>query len=120
MLNCVDDCTDIVSGGRKWFSELKDSIHKCFKRIRIRSHEKDEVLQKMLNRRIFLLKEIKNLKKKSIPMNIEELEMKLKVLDEEITNYSVNKKSKKISKHIWFSTLCCSRSSSRKAFPRYL
>ena len=33
-------------------------------------------------------------------MNIEELEMKLKVLDEEITNYSVNKKSKKISKHI--------------------
>ena len=33
-------------------------------------------------------------------MNIEDLEMKLKDLDEEITNYSVNRKSKKISKHI--------------------
>ena len=54
----------------------------------------------MLKRRIFLLKEIKNLKKKRIPMNIEDLEMKLKDLDEEITNYSVNRKSKKISKHI--------------------
>ena len=46
MLNCVEDCTYIVSGGRKWFSELKDSIHKYFKRIQIRSQEKDEFLQK--------------------------------------------------------------------------
>ena len=33
LVQCLTNCEDIVSGGRKWFSELKDSIYKCFRKV---------------------------------------------------------------------------------------
>ena len=51
------DSQDIVSGGRKWFSELKDSINKSFKKIRISNSRKLKVLLQLIEQKTHLSKD---------------------------------------------------------------
>ena len=56
LITHLNESSDIVSGGRKWFSELKDSIHKSFPKIRLKSQDKDKDLLQLYDRKMFLKK----------------------------------------------------------------
>ena len=62
LISSVSECKDIISGGRKWFSELKDSIRKSFKKIKFGSKYVDKVLQNLLKEKNLLKKEIQMMK----------------------------------------------------------
>ena len=74
LITRLNESSDIVSGGRKWFSELKDSIHKSFPKIRLKSQDKDKDLLQLYDRKMFLKKEIRNVDKIKIHLNIRELQ----------------------------------------------
>ena len=100
LINCLQDSSDIISGGRKWFSELKDSIHKSFKKIRMNSQHKDKILQELLNQKLSLKKEIKKSQQVKIPLNVKELNVNLDCLEEKIANHLVTNNLNRISKHV--------------------
>ena len=45
LINSLVDSDDIVSGGKKWFKELQDSIFRNFKKIRFSENRKDKHLE---------------------------------------------------------------------------
>ena len=94
LITLVNESQDIVSGGRKWFSELKDSINKTFKKIRISKHRKDKVLLQLLEKKTLLSKEIKSLKTSKIDLNMKELQDELSSVESSIANYSSAKNMK--------------------------
>ena len=74
LITLVNESQDIVSGGRKWFSELKDSINKSFKKIRISNSRKLKVLLQLIEQKTHLSKKIKSLKNAKIDLkNLREL-----------------------------------------------
>ena len=91
---------DVVSGGRKWFSELKDSVYKCFKKISLNSGNKDKKIQNLLEEKRMLKKEIKHCQKMSLALNINELVQKAGNIDQKIANHSSDRNLKLISNHV--------------------
>ena len=100
LISYVKESKDIVSGGRKWFGELKDSINKSFKKIRISKERKDKALLHLLDQKVQLNKEIKILKNMKICLNMKELQDKLLSVESRIANYSSARNVKILSSHI--------------------
>ena len=100
LVSHVKGCQDIISGGQRWFSELKNSIHKSFNKIRIGSPNKDKILQNLLDQKFFMKREIRNIMKLKIDLNVDELQDKLKAIEENISNHSVKCHTNKISKYV--------------------
>ena len=89
-----------MSGGRKWFGELKDSINKSFKKLRISKQRKDKALLQLFDQKVQLNKEIKSLKNMKICLNMKELQDKLLSVESRIANYSSARNVKILSSHI--------------------
>ena len=100
LVNHLTDSVDIVSGGRKWFGEVKDSIYKCFEKIRISKQNKDKNVHNLLEEKTQILKEIQRAKNSPISLNIMELQRKLKEVESMVASYSETRNLNKMSKHI--------------------
>ena len=100
LVQCLTNCEDIVSAGRKWFSELKDSMHKCFRKIRCRHEKSDKVLQNLFSQKRSLTKEIKSVTSLTFCTNLREIETTLRSVEDNIANYSAHRNSQKIVKHV--------------------
>ena len=100
LVSHVKGCQDIISGRQKWFSELKNSIHTSFNKIRIGSPKKDKILQNLLDQKVFMKREIRNIMKLKIDLNVDELQDELKAIEENISNHSVKCHTNKISKYV--------------------
>ena len=96
LVQCLKNCEDIVSAGRKWFSELKDSMHKCFRKIRCRHEKSDKVLQNLFSQKRSLAKEIKSVRSLTFSTNLKELETSLRSIEDKIANYSAQRNSQRI------------------------
>ena len=84
LIPSLSECNDIINGGRKWFSELKDSIHKSFKKIKFGSKYVDKVLQNLLKEKNLLKKEIQMMKNVPISLNLIDLKKNLENIEKKI------------------------------------
>ena len=70
LIESLKGSDNIVSGGRKWFSELKDSVYKCFKKVRFTSGNKDREFPKLLDEKLKLKREIDKCQDYFVPLCI--------------------------------------------------
>ena len=98
LIESLKGSDNIVSGGRKWFSELKDSVYKCFKKVRFTSGNKDREFLKLLDEKLKLKREIENCQHYSVPLCTKDLCDKIDAIDDKIARFSTTRDINCISK----------------------
>ena len=75
-------------------------MHKCFRKIRCRHEKSDKELQNLFSRKRSLAKEIKSVRSLNFSTNLKELETSLRSVEDKIANYSAQRNSQRIVKHV--------------------
>ena len=101
LMNCLTNSNDVMSGGRKWFKEVQNSLKSCFQKIRLTNKENSSKIEEELLKQISIIKkELNLLEKKKVEIGVIEMKKRLTCLESEISSFNYEKRKDIILNHI--------------------